>query len=560
VKDRIFLSSVQKELAAERQALRDYIRSDKLLGQYFEVFLFEDLPASDREAGEVFLAEVERAAIYIGLFGADYGFEDAKGVSPTEREFDRATERGRKRLIFVKDVNGARHPKMQTLIAKASAQLIRRKFIDEVDLKGKLYDSLLEYLQEQGSLSHLPFMDAAPAATMADISPSAIEQFVRRARAERKFPLEPAASPRDVLTHLALVDGERPTRAAILLFGQRPEKFLPSAEIKCLHYHGTRQEKPIPSYQVFKGSLFEQIDAAVDFVMARLRRSVAPRSGGARADVGYEMPREVIAEAIVNAAAHRDYRSNASVQVYVFADRIEVRNPGELPPSLTPEALRVTHSSVPRNVRLAEVLWFAHYIEKVGTGTLDLIAGCQSADLPEPDFRQSGDEFLVTLWRDWLTEEVLAGLALNTRQHAAIAVVKSARRIDNMAYRQLFGVTKPTATRDLEELVTKGLLRKVGRTGKGTHYVLRPNGLMKGSKGSRLGANEDDALLQTRRKPAKPATGKVPKTTGQKRAKRAAGSVATRQKPDKPDVQKGKRLTKGSKGSAARTKRKGSRQ
>lgn len=37
VKERIFVSSVQKALAAERPALRDYIRSGKLLSQYFEV-------------------------------------------------------------------------------------------------------------------------------------------------------------------------------------------------------------------------------------------------------------------------------------------------------------------------------------------------------------------------------------------------------------------------------------------------------------------------------------------------------------------------------------------
>jgi predicted HTH transcriptional regulator len=547
VKERIFVSSVQKELAAERQALRDYVRADKLLSRYFEVFLFEDLPAIDREAGAVFLAEVERAPIYVGLFGAEYGFEDEEGVSPTEREFDRATARGRKRLIFVKDVAGPRHPNMQQLIAKASAQVIRRRFVDEADLKGKLYDSLLEHLQETGALSQLPFLDAAaPSATMGDIAEAAVERFVRRARAERKFPLEPAAPPRDVLTHLALVDGERPSRAAVLLFGSRPERFLPSAEIKCLHYHGTRHEKPIPSYQSFKGNLFDQIDAAVDFVMARLRRSVAARSGGARADVAYEVPREVIAESIVNAAAHRDYRSNAAVQVYVFADRIEVRNPGELPPSLTPESLRVTHSSVPRNIRLAEVLWFAHYVEKVGTGTLDVIAGCQRADLPEPDFRQSGDEFVVTLWRDWLTEDVLAGVELNARQRDALEWIKRNGRITNAEYRRLTGASDRSASRDLGELTAAGLLERVGMTGRAASYVIAVQTRQKPAKP----ATEPDE--ETRRKPAKPAS----RETGQKRAKRATPARKTRPKPGKPATPRAtKGLAKGSKGAEKRGRR-----
>ncbi|BBL68148.1 winged helix-turn-helix domain-containing protein [Methanoculleus chikugoensis] len=40
-----------------------------------------------------------------------------------------------------------------------------------------------------------------------------------------------------------------------------------------------------------------------------------------QAPVRYEIPREVVAEAIVNAVAHRDYASNGSVQVMLFADR-----------------------------------------------------------------------------------------------------------------------------------------------------------------------------------------------------------------------------------------------
>ena len=84
------------------------------------MFLFEDLPASGRRADEVYLKEVDRCDVYLGLFGNEYGYEDAKGLSPTEREFDRATAAGKERLIFVKgDKDSARHPKMQALVRKA---------------------------------------------------------------------------------------------------------------------------------------------------------------------------------------------------------------------------------------------------------------------------------------------------------------------------------------------------------------------------------------------------------------------------------------------------------
>lgn len=84
---RIFISSVQTEFAQERAALRDYLRGDPLMRRFFEVFLFEEVPASDRRPDALYLDEVERCDLYVGLFGSAYGTEDAEGLSPTEREY-----------------------------------------------------------------------------------------------------------------------------------------------------------------------------------------------------------------------------------------------------------------------------------------------------------------------------------------------------------------------------------------------------------------------------------------------------------------------------------------
>lgn len=101
---RFFISSVQGEFSEERAAIRDHLRDDALLRRFFDEFLFEDAPALDRRPERLYLEEVERSDIYVGLFGSDYGSEDDEGVSPTEREFDRASASGSHRLIFVKGV------------------------------------------------------------------------------------------------------------------------------------------------------------------------------------------------------------------------------------------------------------------------------------------------------------------------------------------------------------------------------------------------------------------------------------------------------------------------
>jgi predicted HTH transcriptional regulator len=473
-KRRIFVSSVQKELAAERRALKDFAHADPLLRRFFDVFLFEDLPASGRRADQVYLEEVDRCDVYVGLLGNDYGYEDAAGVSPTEHEFNRATAAAKERLVFVKgDGDTGRHPKMRALLRKVGEQLIRRRFTTIPDLTAALYASLVDYLDHQALIQNRPFDERiCHDATLDDIDPQSVADFVRRARHERKFPLPDGTPTGDALTHLRLLDDRRPTNAALLLFGRDPQRFVSCAEVRCMHFHGTEILRPAPSYQIFKGRLFEQVDRAVDFVLSVLNVSVGTRALSTQAPVAYEIPPDVVREAIVNAIAHRDYASAAAVQVSVFADRVEVWNPGVLPPPLTPERLRMPHNSVARNARICDALFLARYIEKYGTGTLMMIRESVEHALPEPDFEQRGGEFVATVWRDWVTEKVLAASNLSERQRRAIGHVKTAGRIANRDYQELTGSPARTATRDLGDLVRKGLLRKAAETGRGTHYVL----------------------------------------------------------------------------------------
>jgi ATP-dependent DNA helicase RecG len=385
----IFVSSVQKELEAERRALKSFVQNDRLLSQFFEVFLFEDIPASGQRSDEVYLAEVDACALYVGLFGRTYGHEDSHGISPTEREFDRATQLQKERLIFVWGADDSRHPKMQALIRKASDHVVRRRAASIPELTASLYASLVDWLARTGVIRTLPF-DAAgcPGATLADISPDKVTNFLRLARSRRGYALAEESSVHDVLVHLNLLDGDRPSHAAVLLFGYDPQRFLPTSFVKCLRFHGTEIRKPIPAYSSFRGTLFELVDQAVDFVLSRLDRAVGTRAKGNQAPETYELPPDAVSEAIVNAIVHRDYASNASVQIMLFADRLEVWNPGELLPPLNAEALRRPHPSIPRNPLIAEPMFLTRYIERAGTGTLDMIELCRAAGLPAPEFRQ----------------------------------------------------------------------------------------------------------------------------------------------------------------------------
>lgn len=397
---RVFVSSVQSEFAAERQALKDYFREDPLLQRFFKLFLFEDIPASDRRLDDVYLSKVDSSDIYVGLLGWGYGSEDEDGVSPTEKEYNRASERGVHRLVFVKGgEDGARHPKTRTLINKVQAALVRRRFETTTELKAAVYASLVEFLESRNAVYRGRF-DEAPCedATLDDLDRQRMVQFIRTARRVRQFPLAEDVSPQTFLEHVDLLNNGHPTNAAVLLFGKSPQRFLRTSEIKCARFHGTWVAKPIPSYQVYRGTVFDLVDQAADFVLGKIDLSVGTRAESVRAPIAYEIPKEVVVEAIVNAVVHRDYTSNGSVQVMLFKDRLEVRNPGTLPTRLTLDQLRVPHSSVPTNPLLAHAMYLVEYIEKMGTGTLDMIRRCTAAGLEEPEFAVT-DGFVATIRR-----------------------------------------------------------------------------------------------------------------------------------------------------------------
>lgn len=88
----------------------------------------------------------------------------------------------------------------------------------------------------------------------------------------------------------------------------------------------------------------------------------------------------------INAICHRNYTDSGMVQVHIYDDRLEVWNPGTLPPDLTIEQLYHEHASHPRNPRLAGVFHHAGLVERWSTSTLRIITACQAHGIGQPEF------------------------------------------------------------------------------------------------------------------------------------------------------------------------------
>ena len=226
----LFVSSPQAEFRRERKAIAEYVRSDSLLRDHFEVFLFEEHHAQDESPRTVFLHKVDECAVYIGLFGKTYG-RVRKGVSATEEEFDRATQKQKERLIFVRKAeNEERRPEIRRLIERAENDLVRVSFDGVESLRAALYDSLVAFLKKKRVIQVQEFdRRICVEAAWSDLDRKAVRAFLRNARATRPLSVDEETGVKEVLTHLDLVEDGRLTNAAVVLFGAAPGRFFPSA-------------------------------------------------------------------------------------------------------------------------------------------------------------------------------------------------------------------------------------------------------------------------------------------------------------------------------------------
>jgi ATP-dependent DNA helicase RecG len=187
----------------------------------------------------------------------------------------------------------------------------------------------------------------------------------------------------------------------------------------------------------------------------------------------YEYPKDAVREALLNAIAHKDYSGGTPIQISVYKGKIIFWNEGQLPENWTVENLVTKHPSKPYNPDIANALFRSGYIESWGRGTLKMIKECEAAGLPKPVYFYDMSGFFVEFKKYIYNEGYLRELGLNERQVKAVMYVMENGSITNSEYQKFSDVSRETITRDLKELIDKGILQSSGQKGAGAFYVLK---------------------------------------------------------------------------------------
>jgi ATP-dependent DNA helicase RecG len=321
------------------------------------------------------------------------------------------------------------------------------------------------HLQSKGtSWDKLPAKDYR----IEELDKQRVRSYIRKANEVGRRSIPAGQTLDQILKKLEFVEEGRPTWAGLLLFRKEPRKLSLSASMHCGRF---KKEIIVVDDRMIEGPVLDQVEEAMDFVRKNTNVEFVMTGRPQREEV-WDYPLDAVREAIINAIIHRDYSLPSLNEVRIYDDRLVVSSPGELPMGMSLERLLGPHDSVPRNKGLAKAFYDLGLIEHWGGGIDKIVTECKDAGLPPPSFTEDYS-FKVTFWKETYAEPHLRALGLNERQIKTIDHLKGIESLSNMGYQRLFDVSRRTSARELDEMVTAGVLERHGARGRSSNYRLR---------------------------------------------------------------------------------------
>lgn len=195
--------------------------------------------------------------------------------------------------------------------------------------------------------------------------------------------------------------GLRLKMAAVLLFAKDIQKWHPRSQVRIIRIEGT-ELKPGGEYNAISdenvsGNVFDLLISSWE----KLRPFLAYKTEfgiDAKFEQKYLYPEDACREALVNAIAHRDYSVHNGIDVFIFSNRLEIRNPGALLSSLTTESLeRLNGAHESRNALIAKVLRENEFMRELGEGIRRIFSLMEKDELTKPELVSDKTSFKVVL-------------------------------------------------------------------------------------------------------------------------------------------------------------------
>ena len=282
------------------------------------------------------------------------------------------------------------------------------------------------------------------------------------------------------LRSLKVADQTRVKNAGILFFAKDVYEHLHQAQMTLLAFKGTEKRHIYDRHDV-RDDLLTQFSEAVAFLKKHL--NVRSEIRGVNREDIYEIPLEVLREAVVNALMHRDYSiTGTQISVEVYDDRVEIVNPGGLPKGLSVQDLGTV--SIRRNELLADLFFRMQKVERIGMGIQKMKEGMVAAGLREPTFEPNGffraifhrsPEYAMKEGAPGSEKRVgekvgdRVGETLTANQQRIIEFIRAAPSISARELSTKVGISARKVEQNIAKLKQKGILERVGPA-RGGHW------------------------------------------------------------------------------------------
>ena len=209
------------------------------------------------------------------------------------------------------------------------------------------------------------------------------------------------------------------TNGAVVLFGKKPVKYFPQVRARLSVFKTDKTGNSLLYDKIFDDNLFKSIRQITDFFdLAYGVSSSFQSTKWTRTDKA-SFPRLAIREAILNAFVHRDYSSfSSSIAINIYPDKLEVNSYGSLPKGISVKSLSEDHLSIPVNPDIAHIFFLRGWIEKIGIGTVKMIAHCKELGFKSPVWKVKDNTVAVTFpdvvvpfnYNEGITEGITEGI------------------------------------------------------------------------------------------------------------------------------------------------------
>lgn len=193
----------------------------------------------------------------------------------------------------------------------------------------------------------------------------------------------------------------------------------------------------------------------------------------------WEIPETVFKEAIMNALAHRDYyEKGARITIELFADRIEISNPGGLVSGIPKNEFG--KRSLSRNPLIFGLFERIRMVEQIGSGIVRMRDLMADAKLTPPEFTMDG-MFTVTFRRPYDFENWVENWVekLTDNRVKILREIHRNNRISKRKLEQKISVSASAIDNSIDVLKELGLLERVGSDKGGywkINYILPQGG------------------------------------------------------------------------------------